>query len=47
VSGSNADGSKRKKIILFPVAASVTSTIIVSTLWLIIKKCRRNGGKHN
>ncbi|XP_027932221.1 G-type lectin S-receptor-like serine/threonine-protein kinase At4g27290 isoform X1 [Vigna unguiculata] len=41
--GSNADGSKRKKIILFPVAASVTSTIIVSTLWLIIKKCRRNG----
>ncbi|XP_022642912.1 G-type lectin S-receptor-like serine/threonine-protein kinase At4g27290 isoform X2 [Vigna radiata var. radiata] len=45
IEGSNADGSKRKKIILFPVAASVTSTIIVSTLWLIIKKCRRNGAK--
>ncbi|XP_047155540.1 G-type lectin S-receptor-like serine/threonine-protein kinase At4g27290 isoform X1 [Vigna umbellata] len=43
IKGSNADGSKRKKIILFPVAASVTSTIIVSAFWLIIKKCRRNG----
>ncbi|TKY71595.1 G-type lectin S-receptor serine/threonine-protein kinase [Spatholobus suberectus] len=43
--GSNGDGNKRKKLILFPVTASVTSTIIVSALWLIIKKCRRKRAK--
>ncbi|XP_027354558.1 G-type lectin S-receptor-like serine/threonine-protein kinase At4g27290 [Abrus precatorius] len=40
---SNVDGNKRKKLILLPVTASVTSTIIISALWLIIKKCRRKG----
>ncbi|XP_029130337.1 G-type lectin S-receptor-like serine/threonine-protein kinase At4g27290 isoform X1 [Cajanus cajan] len=45
IEGSNVDGNKRKKLILFPVAASVTSTIIVSALWLIIKKCRRKIAK--
>ncbi|KAL2589207.1 hypothetical protein AAZV13_13G215100 [Glycine max] len=39
--GPNVDGNKRKKLILFPVTAFVSSTIIVSALWLIIKKCRR------
>ncbi|XP_061368793.1 receptor-like serine/threonine-protein kinase SD1-8 [Gastrolobium bilobum] len=42
---SNVDGNKRKKLILLPVTVSVTSTIIVSALWLIIKKWRRNGAR--
>ncbi|KAG5113966.1 hypothetical protein JHK82_037235 [Glycine max] len=41
IKGPNVDGNKRKKLILFPVTAFVSSTIIVSALWLIIKKCRR------
>jgi len=46
VLGPNVDGNKRKKLILFPVTAFVSSTIIVSALWLIIKKCRRKRGKY-
>ncbi|KAJ1379178.1 S-locus glycoprotein domain [Sesbania bispinosa] len=41
---SNVDGNKGKKLILLPVTISVASTIVVSALWLIIKKWRRKGG---
>ncbi|KAK7302652.1 hypothetical protein RJT34_13545 [Clitoria ternatea] len=44
---ANVDGNKRKKLILLPVTASVTSTIIISALCLIVKKCRRNGAKES
>jgi hypothetical protein len=42
---SNVDKNKRKILIILPVSILVASTIIVSALWLIIKKWRRNRGK--
>ena len=43
---SNAARNKMKKLILLPVAVSVTSIIVVLVLWLIIKIWRRNGGMY-
>ncbi|WJX28302.1 hypothetical protein P8452_17041 [Trifolium repens] len=42
IQDSNVDRNKRKILIILPMSISVASTIIVLTLWLIIKKWRRN-----
>ncbi|KAF7842153.1 G-type lectin S-receptor-like serine/threonine-protein kinase [Senna tora] len=43
--GSNADDRKRKKLIIIPVVASVTSAMLVFLTWLIITKWRKNGAR--
>ena len=45
VSDTTADGNDRKNLILLPVGVSVTSVVIVTALWFLVKKWSRSRGK--